>query len=73
MDGLERVEVHSFEPDEVTKYLQAAIDTVAAVDVPSDLRVAAFEQTLRMLSAKQVVLVQRDSPVALPTGPLRAH
>jgi hypothetical protein len=45
-------------PEQVRAYLASALALVAELDVPDDLRVAAFSKAAELLSSKQVVLVQ---------------
>ena len=57
-------ERQNYTPAQATDHLRAALAIVDELDVPDDLRVAAFTKAADLLSAKQVLLEQ-----AIPGAP----
>jgi hypothetical protein len=58
-------------PEQVREYLSAALEIVAELDPPTDLRVTAFDKAVNLLAAKQIGIeqVQPGMPtMAIPRG-----
>jgi hypothetical protein len=65
-------ERHHNTREQVTDYLRAALEVVDELDIPDDLRPAAFVQAVGLFSAKQVTMEQLQP--GLDLGALRgAH
>jgi len=57
------------EPAQVRAYIEDALDLVAELDPPEDLRVAAFTKACDLLASKQVILEQ----TGIASAPLAAR
>lgn len=62
-------ELHHNTPAQVRAYLREALDVVAELDPPDDLREACFQTACNLTSAKQIMMSQ--SPIGIP-GPALA-
>lgn len=51
-------EHHYHSPEQVSGYMRDALAVVDELDVPDDLRVAAFSKAFELLAAKHVVMEQ---------------
>ena len=62
---LRKQESHHNTTDEVEGWLGAAVDLVERLEVPDDLRVAAFSAAVGLLAAKQIFYEQPTSALAM--------
>ena len=53
-------------PEQVEKYLADALALTEKLSPPEDLRVAVFENAVRLFSAKQIVMEQVGPMMAIP-------
>jgi hypothetical protein len=53
-----RTEYANNTPEQVREYLSDALEVLDALEVPEDLRVAAFNLAVNLFSAKQIMLEQ---------------
>jgi len=65
-----RQEIPNNTPAQVREYVQLALDLVAELDPPQDLREQVFAQACALYSGKQIVMVQ---PQPIDLGALRGN
>jgi hypothetical protein len=63
---MRQTEYQNNTPEQVEKYLEDALILTEKLAPPDDLRVAVFENAVRMFSAKQIVMEQVNPMMALP-------
>lgn len=63
---MQRMDIQHHTPEEVRRYLSAALVMVEDIDAPDDLRAVVFTQAATMLASKSVQL-QAAQPVMMPS------
>jgi hypothetical protein len=66
-----RTETYHNTPEQVREYLRDALDAVADVDPPAELRVAAFAAAVNLVSSKSITVEQvgpLTGALAVPRG-----
>lgn len=63
--AITRQEVYNYTPEQVETHIADAINLVDALEVPADLRSAAFVQACALLSGKQVLLQETGAAMDL--------
>jgi hypothetical protein len=66
-----RTDMHYHSPEQVREHMTEALAIVEGLDVPDDLRVAAFGKAFDLLAAKHVVMEQLGAALpnmTLPRG-----
>lgn len=71
MNGRRTELIHN-SPDQVREYLAGALAVVAELEVPDDLRVAAFGKAVDLIAAKQIT-VEAIAPMGNALGLLPGH
>lgn len=61
-------ELHLYTAEQAQQHIGDAVAIVEALDVPTDLRVPAFEKACEMLSRKEVTIDQLVPTMAIPRG-----
>jgi hypothetical protein len=65
-------EIPNNTPDQVRQYLAAALELMEELEPAEDLRAPFFVKAVDLLSAKQIFMVQPQSPLAIGTMGLNA-
>jgi hypothetical protein len=65
MPDIATTEIRNNSTEQVFEYLREALALVEDLATPDDLRVALFTKAVDLLSAKQIVMTQAQSPLAL--------
>jgi hypothetical protein len=63
---MRQTEYQNNTPEQIEQYLEDALTLVEKLDPADDLRVACFENAVRMFSAKQIVMEQVGPMMAIP-------
>ena len=63
---MRQTEYQNNTPEQVEQYLADALALTEKLSPPEDLRVAVFENAVRMFSAKQIVMEQVGPMMAIP-------